>query len=164
MPGLRYGPDITDDAEVIRKQLDPLKKKATLARKGQASLTTRDKRRLQELKRQITAGFGDEKTMRKFAKYSLGRQGYDASGRTRTVAGVTLRGRPALPKGLRANRGGVSLRTLMNPPGTRELGRKRAVGNAGQKAATARKKSAQKAKKAAKKVKKAAKKTAKRAK
>lgn len=161
MPGLRYGPDITDDAEIIRKSFDPLKKAEARARKGNGpKLTTRENRRLTELRRQITAGFGNEKTMRQFSKYSLAKQGYDESGKTKNIAGMKLRARPPLAKGMRRGRtsgGGLTRAELLRPKGYKTSGRKRAIANAGQRAQSARKKAAKKAKAAQKKVKKATK-------
>ncbi len=164
MPGLRYGPDITDDAEVLRKEYERLRKL-----RGQGRMTDRAQSRFREVQDSIRAGFGDVATMNKLAKYSLARQGYDDSGRTRTVAGVTLRGRPALPAGVLSQRR-QRARLSRNRLGTMAA---RDIRNAGKKAAKKASKAAKKArpaKKAAKKVakkarpvKKAAKKVAKKA-
>lgn len=145
MPGLRYGPDITDDAEVLRKDYERLRKL-----RGQGRMTDRAKSRMKEVQDAIRAGFGDVATMKKLAKYSTAQQGYDQSGRTRSLAGVNLRGRPALPPGLlkqRRDRARLARRSLANRSAAdiRNAGRQ-----ATKKAAKATKK-AKKAKKAAKK-------------
>jgi hypothetical protein len=54
------------------------------------------------MKDAIAARFGDQSTMKRAARYSLRRQGYDESGATRKVGGVRLRARPAIPQELRA--------------------------------------------------------------
>lgn len=160
MPGLRYGPDITDDAEILRKNINRLKREKKL--KGSLS---RDKtRELNRYMRNVKAGFGNQKILNEFARYSRARQGYDPSGRTRTIAGVRFRGRPGLPKGLEARRQaatGISRRDIggLTPRGVEKAAkkvqkaRKAATKTAQRKKAAARKRvnKARRAKRAAKK-------------
>ena len=96
MPGLRYGPDFTDDAEIVRTQLARLQKLVKTKRGG----TKKNKQELKNLNDVVKKAFGGKKGLNALAKYSVKQMGYDESGQTRRIAGVTLRGRPPIDKEL----------------------------------------------------------------
>lgn len=101
MPGLRYGPDITDDAEIMRRSIRDLQGRLrSLRRAGRSGATTQ--RRINELKTAAAARFGNLRNMNEAARYSLRRQGYQQGAPRKTVGGVRLRARPALPADLQA--------------------------------------------------------------
>lgn len=154
MPGLRYGPDITDDAEIMRRSISDLGKrlKSIQGRGGSGEAT---RRRIEELKRAARARFGNLKNMNEAARYSLRRQGYQQGAPRKTVGGVRLRARPALPADLQ-NRLRANRRNVETPRGG--LKSNRQIQKDAQKA-----KKAKKAAKAKRAKKSPAKKTAKRA-
>ncbi len=93
MPGVRYGLDITDDADMLRRAIGSLRKE----RRSKGKLSQRRQAELKRYLRAVKAGFGNEKILNEYSKYSRRRMGYDPSGRSRTIAGVTERARPAIP-------------------------------------------------------------------
>jgi hypothetical protein len=163
MPGLRYGPDFTDEAEATRKSY--------VEAKSIKNPNKAQQRRLADLRRQVR-GYGGEKAMNEFAKYSLAQQGYSKSGKAKDVGNIRYKPRPSIPKELLAKRGNKPTRSATigsllggkeKRTGTVDLatGKFTPTKKAAKKAA---KKPAKKAKKAAKKAPaKRAKKAAKRA-
>lgn len=153
MPGLRYGSDFTDDAEMVRRELGALKR---LSRKR--GLNDRQQKRLSRLRDYIKKGYGSERLLNEFAKYSRTRQGF--SNRTRSLnvdqirqrgyrgnvgrfrnTNLRVRARPAIPKNLleaRARRSNLSIDDLNKSRVPKKVAKKAA-------------KKAKKAKKAAKK-------------
>lgn len=96
MPGLRYGPDFTDDAEIVRVQLQ----RVTKLLKTKRGKTKKNRQELKNLNDVIKKAYGGRKGLNALAKYSTKRMGYDPSGKTKKIAGVTLRGRPPIDKDL----------------------------------------------------------------
>lgn len=176
MPGLRYGPDFTDDAEIVRTQLAKLEKLVKTKRGG----TKKNKQELKNLNDVIKKAYGGRKGLNQLAKYSVKQMGYDESGETKTLAGVTFRGRPPIPKEIMAARrakglpsrrqmgaigGNARLGFALNKPGrdaTRGLAQRKAREDAARAAKKAKRakaaKKARAAKKATKKKRPAAKK------
>lgn len=152
MPGLRYGLDITDDAEMLRKNISAIKRERTRLRRDGRQLSQRRTRELNRYLQAVKAGFGNQKILTEYAKYSRARQGYDPSGRSRVRAGIRERARPAIPNyraldKRRREASGVSLKEIQGNSGQRivKLAQQRAKAR---KAAT---KTAQRKKAAAKK-------------
>ena len=112
MPGLRYGPDFTDDAEIVRTQLARLEKLVKTKRGG----TKKNKQELKNLNDVIKKAYGGRKGLNQLAKYSTKQMGYDESGKTRSLAGVTFRGRPPIDKDVMAARRAKGL------PNRRQMG------------------------------------------
>lgn len=112
MPGLRYGPDFTDDAEIVRTQLARLEKLV----KTKRGATKKNKQELKNLNDVIKKAYGGRKGLNQLAKYSTKQMGYDESGKTRRIAGVTLRGRPPIDKEL------MRARRAKGLPNRRQLG------------------------------------------
>lgn len=129
MPGLRYGSDFTDDAEMVRRELGALKRLSR--RRG---LNDRQQKRLSRLRDYIKKGYGSERLLNEFAKYSRTRQGFSNRTRQRRLnvddirqrgyrgdlgrfrgTGLRVRARPAIPKNLldaRARRSNLSIEDL----------------------------------------------------
>lgn len=113
MPSLRYGSDFTDDAEMVRRELGALKR----LRRRQG-LNNRQQARLNRLRKYIRDGYGSERLLNEFAKYSRRRQGFsERTSRRLPIAQIRQRGyrgdvgrfqgarlrvraRPAIPKEL----------------------------------------------------------------
>ena len=112
MPGLRYGPDFTDDAEIVRTQLARLEKLVKTKRGG----TKKNKQELKNLNDIVKKAYGGRKGLNQLAKYSTKQMGYDESGKTKTLAGVTFRGRPPIDKKIMAARRAKGL------PNRRQMG------------------------------------------
>lgn len=106
MPGLRYGPDFTDDAETMRVARVKLLKQA----KSKKGLSNKKKLELKNLNDQIKKNFGNTKGMAAAAKYSRAQMGYARKDQlmggkaTKTVAGITFRARPPISKALMDSR------------------------------------------------------------
>ena len=64
----------------------------------------------------VKKAFGGKKGLNALAKYSVKQMGYDESGQTRRIAGVTLRGRPPIDKEL------MRARRAKGLPNRRQLG------------------------------------------
>jgi len=95
MPGLRYGADFTDDAERVRKELQRLK---GLQRSKRGGLNSRERERLDRLRKYIRRSYGSEKLLNEFAGYSRVRQG--TLGRRQSLPLEQIKGyrRPRLGK------------------------------------------------------------------
>ena len=115
MPGLRYGPDFTDDAETMRTSRLKLLKKLKTKRGN----TAKNKSELKNLNSQIKKAFGGQGGMNKAAKFSRAQQGYDPSGRTKNIAGVAFRGRPPIDKAYMKSRRAQKLPTPRKLSGTK---------------------------------------------
>jgi len=113
MPGLRYGPDITDDAAAamdfekeIRRQLRGLK---TGPRRTMLN------NKLKAIEEYTSRVFGDKQTRNRLAKSSLSRQGYASEEEVRAVGGSLYRKR----------RGPGILGLAESPEGRQDIGRRR---------------------------------------
>lgn len=174
MPGLRYGPDFTDDAETMRSARVKLLKQA----KGKKGLSNKKKLELKNLNDQIKKNFGNVKGMTSAAKYSRAQMGYAKKDElmggkaTKKVAGITFRARPPISKALMDSRKKTGLPSQRKMGGVTGRDRTRGLKFPNQtkiaqaqskkaKAANARKAAKAKKAKAAKKVAKAKKAAAK---
>ena len=174
MPGLRYGPDFTDDAETMRSARVKLLKQA----KGKKGLSNKKKLELKNLNDQIKKNFGNVKGMTSAAKYSRAQMGYAKKDElmggkaTKKVAGITFRARPPISKALMDSRKKTGLPSQRKMGGATGRDRTRGLKFPNQtkiaqaqskkaKAANARKAAKAKKAKAAKKVAKAKKAAAK---
>lgn len=80
MPGLRYGPDITDDAASLMISENKMKSRLRSAQNPKTQQTI--KARLARLNDTTVAVFGSRENRNRLAQYSLGETGYARGNRT----------------------------------------------------------------------------------
>ena len=80
MPGLRYGPDITDDAASLMISENKMKARLRAAQNPRAQQTI--KARLARLNQTTQDVFGSRENRNRLAQYSLGNTGYARGNRT----------------------------------------------------------------------------------
>lgn len=115
MPGLRYGPDITDDAASLMKEERALRARLKTAQSPRTQQTV--KNRLKAIDTVTSQIFGGRKNRNQLANYSLEKQGYAPKGgrgggrqlrRTPTGKATMIprksgyKARPAIPEGDRS--------------------------------------------------------------
>ncbi len=147
MPQLRYGPDITDDADNLLRQQQRLVKQ----RKKLGKLNRTDTGRLKDIDAAIKAGFGNRANLREYARESVRRKGYSDTRKSKKIGGVRFKGRDLIG-GSRARAAELEAKRLLKTGRTREeiarmtnaellkAGRSKAKPKAGSKAAAAAKK------------------------
>lgn len=97
MPGLRFGPDITDDAAFLQEESAKARRTLRTSRSERAKNAARNRiRAIDETTKRI---FGNAKTRNRLAKYSLGRQGYAPGRATGTRRGTSQTGLAQTPLG-----------------------------------------------------------------
>ena len=85
MPGLRFGPDITDDAATLQNSEREARITMRNSRSERARNAARNRlRAIDEATKQI---FGNKRTRNTLARYSVARQGYEAGGGRSRIGG-----------------------------------------------------------------------------
>lgn len=111
MPGLRYGPDITDDAAAAMDLEKELRRKL----KGlQGARRTAVQNKLKAIEEYTARVFGDKNTRNRLAKSSLARQGYASEADVRSIGARMYKKR----------KGPGTLGLAETPEGRQGIGRK----------------------------------------
>ena len=124
MPGLRFGPDITDDAARLQDLSAEARRTLRTSRSERARNAARN--RIRAIDETTTRIFGNAKTRNRLARYSTARQGYEAGNRRSRIGGRTAQtGLAQTPLGNQTQipvRGRYRARPPI-PTGDRELAR-----------------------------------------
>jgi hypothetical protein len=113
MPGVRYGPDITDDAADALDKLTQLRKRLKNIKDPKARRAVQN--RIDAINQYVNDTFGGRQGAQKMARYSLKRQGYASDEYLKSVKASKYRKR----------KGPGQLGLAETPEGTQGIGRKR---------------------------------------